>query len=442
MATSADIENARPGRRPRVFYGWVVVAIAFVTMAVAINARTSFSLLYPEILAEFGWSRAVTAGAYSTGFVASVLMLPVVGFAMERFGPRIVIPLGALIVAAGCAMMTVIDHPVGLYVAMGLLLVNGSMAMSYIVHSMFLPNWFVANRGLAVGIAFSGVGVGAIVLLPLLQYVIGTHGWRMACLAMAAVVIAVIVPLNLIFQRNAPEPMGLEPDGGQPTGTANRPRVTSDQLIVDRAWAETEWTLAKAAGTVRFWAMFIAFFGALFVWYALQAHQSKFLIDNGFDAAFAAQALGVVALSGIIGQIAIGAFSDRFGREMAWTLSMAGFALASGLFVEIGRTPTIELVYAACVAQGLLGYGMSSLFGAAINEMFAGKRLASILAMISLGGNLGAAAGAWLMGYVYDLMGAYTIGFWACYAISLLSIICIWIAAPARVRRVAGRVRG
>ena len=426
------------GHRPRLFYGWVVIAIAFITMAVAINARTSFSLLFPEILAEFGWSRALTAGAYSLGFVASIAMLPIVGLAMERFGPRIVVPAGALFVAGGSVMMTVIDDPIGLYVAMGLLIVNGSMAMSYIVHSMFLPNWFVRNRGLAVGIAFSGVGVGAMVLLPLFQQVIDEHGWRNACLAMAAVVVAVIVPLNVLFQRNAPEPMGLRPDGdAEPLEQASS-RTNAEDLIVNRAWAETEWTLAKAALTIRFWAMFIAFFGALFVWYALQAHQSKFLIDTGFNPAFAATALGLVGLSGIAGQIGIGAFSDRAGREIAWTLSLAGFALASGLMLMIERQPSAELVYAMCIAQGLLGYGMAALFGAAITEMFAGRRLASIIAMISLGGNLGAGAGAWFMGYCYDRFGSYTYGFWGCFAISVLSIICMWIAAPGRVRRVAG----
>src|SRR6056297_566397 len=162
--------------RPRIFYGWVVVAVAFVTMAVAISARTSFSLLYPEVLDEFGWSRGLTAGAYSLGFIASVAMMPIVGFMMERTGPRVVIPLGALMVAGGFVMLRLIQDPIALYVAMGILIVNGSMAMSYIVHSMFLPNWFVKNRGFAVGLAFSGVGVGALVLLPAFQQLIASEG--------------------------------------------------------------------------------------------------------------------------------------------------------------------------------------------------------------------------------------------------------------------------
>ena len=105
-------------------------------MAVAITARTSFSLLFPEMLAEFGWSSGFTAGAYSIGFIISMAMMPLVGFFIEKVGPRIVIPLGALMVAGGFLLLRVITDPIGLYVAVGLLIVNGSMAMSYIEWTM------------------------------------------------------------------------------------------------------------------------------------------------------------------------------------------------------------------------------------------------------------------------------------------------------------------
>lgn len=430
-----------PPSRPRFFYGWVVVAVAFVTMAVAISARTSFSLLFPEILNEFGWSRGLTAGAYSLGFVASIVMLPLVGSLMERVGPRVVIPLGALMVGGGFVMLTVITDPIGLYVAMGLLIVNGSMCMSYIVHSMFLTNWFVRNRGLAVGIAFSGVGVGALVLLPLFQSIIDTNGWRGACLQMAIVVCVVIIPLNIMFQRMRPQDMGLLPDGEQVAerGTAAQP--AGNDLIINHAWVNTDWTVMRALSTVRFWAMFIAMFGALFCWYALQAHQTKFLIDRGFDPVFAATMLGMVAVFGIFGGIGIGALSDKIGRELAWTLSMAGFGVTSVLFVMIIKSPSVELVYLAVAAQGLFGYGMSAVFGAIISEVFAGKRVASILAFMALGGNLGGGAGPWVLGASYDAYGSYEIGFWICWGVSILSIACIWIVSPGRIRMVAGDVK-
>ncbi len=421
------------------FYGWIVIAVAFITMAIAITARTSFSIFYPEILDEFGWSRGVTAGAYSTGFIASIMLLPVVGLMMERFGPRIVIPLGAIMVAGGFVLMTTVNDPISLYVAMGLLIINGSMSMSYIVHSMFIPKWFVRNRGLAIGLAFSGVGVGAILLLPLIQATIASAGWRTTCFYIAVVIVAVIVPLNILFQRAAPEDIGLVADGGErrPAGSEgdDGQRSVRREVILNRAWAETDWTVAKAAMTLRFWAMFLAFFCALFVWYGIQAHQTKFLIDRGFPPGFAAAALGLVALCGIVGQVGIGALSDRIGRELAWTVSLAGFGAASIFMLLLLRDPRIEFVYLAIASQGFLGYGMSAIFGAISTEIFSGRRAASILAVLGIGGNLGGGAGAWVMGALHDVYGSYEAGLWMCWAVSILSMLCIWVAAPGRIRK-------
>ena len=88
------------------FYGWVVIAVAFVTMGIGVNARTAFSLLYPPILDEFGWGYGGTAAIFSIGFIVSTLATPIVGILMGRFGPRIAIPVGAIMVAAGLVLAT------------------------------------------------------------------------------------------------------------------------------------------------------------------------------------------------------------------------------------------------------------------------------------------------------------------------------------------------
>ena len=149
------------------FYGWVVVAVAFVTMAIGVNTRTAFSLLFPPILAEFGWDRATIAAAFSLGFVASAFYTPFIGTPMDRFGPRLVIPFGVLLVCAGLILATHAAQPWQFHLSLGVLVVGGSVFISYVGHSLILPHWFVRRRGLATGIAFSGVGVGAIVLSAL-----------------------------------------------------------------------------------------------------------------------------------------------------------------------------------------------------------------------------------------------------------------------------------
>jgi MFS family permease len=426
--------------RPRFFYGWVIVAIAFVTMAVAISARTGFSLLFPALIDEFGWSRGVTAGAFSIGFVASTAFVPLVGLLMDRFGPRVVIPLGGVLVGAGYLVAPFISTPIGLYASVGLLITCGSMATSYIVHSMFLPNWFVRRRGLAVGLAFSGVGVGGIVLFPMMQWLIAGEGWRTACIAMGVVVIAIVVPLNALLQRARPQDMGLEPDGDMAAG-AGSDRTLSPDPVVDREWTSRTWTLATAMRTARFWWVFGGYFCGLFVWYAIQVHQTRFLLEAGFEPGIAAAALGLVGLFGIAGQIGIGALSDRVGREIAWTCSLLGYAASSALLLVLADAPSVPAMYLMVITQGLLGYGLSALFGAIPAEIFAGPRFASIFGILSLGGNLGAGAGPWVLGILYDVTGTYAPGFWICLAFSFVSIGCIWMAAPRKVRLVAGRAR-
>ncbi|GAB5467286.1 MAG: MFS transporter [Rhodospirillales bacterium] len=428
-----------PRDNPKIFYGWWVIAIAFVTLAVSVSARTSFSLLYPAFLEEFGWTRSTTAAAFSIGFLISTTLLPIIGTVMDRKGPRLVIPIGAVLVAAGFVLVTFIDTPLGLYATMGLLVVNGSLAMSYIVHSMFLPAWFVRNRGLAIGIAFSGVGVGAMIFLPAMQWIIDKEGWRTACLAMAALVLVVTVPLNALFQRGSPQEMGLEPDGGPPKGRRGAPPPPVADAIVDPAWVATDWTLRRAARTARFWWVAVAFFCGLFVWYAVQTHQTQYLIERGFDTQVAAQALGLVALFGIFGQITIGWLSDRYGREMSWTLSQAGFVATYALLLLMDSNSSLTLLYAMVACQGLLGYGLAALFGAVMTELFAGRQIARIVAVLSLLGNFGAALGVWFLGAVHDSLGSYLPAFWVCLLLALVSIVCIWKAAPRRVRLVAGQ---
>ena len=416
----------------RLYYGWVVVAIAFLTMAIAMSARSAFSLLYPELIDEFGWDRSVTAAAFSVGFVASTALIPIVGLLMDRIGPRGVIPLGGLMVAIGFLAAPSISTPLSLYVFLGIFVVCGSMATTYIAHSMFLPNWFVRRRGLAMGIAFSGVGIGAITLMPLTQAIIDAHGWRNACYFMAAVILCLMVPLNFLFQRRAPEDIGLEPDGGAArAGQAKMPAME----IVDHAWAETEWTLPKAVRTARFWWIAAAYFAALFAWYAILVHQTKFLIEIGFDPVFAATALGLVGLCGVAGQISIGWLSDRTGREFAWTIALSGYIGCYALLLVLEQAPLTILVYLMVGFQGFLGYGLASLFGPIPAELFGGRRFATIFGIISLIANFGGAAGPFVLGVVFDRTGSYAYGFAICLALSVASMICMWIAAPRKVRR-------
>jgi len=305
-----------------IFYGWLIVAVVFVTMGIGVNARTAFSLLFPPILEEFRWDRGVTAGAFSFGFAVSAILSPLLGRMMDRVGPRAVMELGVGLMAAGLLGAPLVTEPWHLYLTLGVLVGGGSVCLGYSGQSLFLPNWFVRRRGLAIGIAFAGVGVGSIVLLPLVQSVIESFGWRAACGALGILLLVVLAPINLLLHRR-PEDVGLEPDGAARGPSASAPQASN---VVDQAWAAVDWTLWRAMCTARFWWIALAYFAGLYAWYAAQVHQTKYLVEIGFSPSVAAWALGLVSLFGIPGQILLGHISDRIGREWVWTVSCVGFA--------------------------------------------------------------------------------------------------------------------
>jgi MFS family permease len=419
------------------FYGWAVVAVAFVTMGLGVNSRTAFSLLFPPILDEFGWPRGLTAGAFSFGFLVSAILGPLLGRLMDRRGPRAIMLLGVAMVGAGLGLAPLVTTPWHLYATLGVLVAGGTVCLGYTGHALFLPNWFVRRRGLAIGIAFSGAGVGSIVLLPWLQRLIAGAGWRTACVAMAALVVMILAPLNLLTRRR-PEDMGLLPDGDRAAAGA---RGTHPSNVVDPVWAAVDWTLARAMRTARFWWVAVGFVGGLFAWYTVQVHQTKYLIEIGFTPAVAATALGLVGFTGIFGQIALGHLSDRIGREWVWTLSSAGFVLCYALLLVMREYPTTALLYLMVAAQGALGYGLASVFGAIPAELFQGRHYATIFGTLSLASIVGGAIGPWIAGVVYDHTGSYVPAFWMAIGACVVSAIAMWLAAPGQVRAVAGRAR-
>lgn len=419
------------------YYGWIVVAVVFVTMAIGVNARTAFSLLFPPILAEFGWERGVTAGAFSFGFLVSAALSPLFGRMMDTRGPRTVTLLGVVITSAGLMLAGLSTEPWHFYMTLGLLVGAGSVCLGYSCQGLFLPAWFVRRRGLAMSIAFSGVGIGSIVLLPLLQWVIERWGWRTACLSLGGLALVTLTPLALLLRRR-PEDLGLRPDGDCTTpGAALHARKTN---VVDAAWVSTEWTLARALWTARFWWLAVGYFCGLFAWYLVQVHQTKYLVEVGFSANEAAWALGWVSLAGVPGQIALGQLSDRIGREIVWTIGSLGFVLTYAALLLLPANPSMALLIFMVLVQGALGYGVTSVFGAIPAEIFEGRHYGSIFGTLMVAALCGGAAGPWFAGLVHDRTGSYEPAFWFAIAASVLSIIAIWRASPGRVRAVAGRI--
>jgi MFS family permease len=175
-------------------------------------------------------------------------------------------------------------------------------------------------------------------------------------------------------------------------------------------------------------------------WYAVQVHQTKYLVEIGFNPMLAAWSLGVVAMAGIPGQIALGALSDRFGREIVWSLSCLGFAICYVALLLLAETPAQPLLWLMVLSQGGLGYAIATIMGPIVAEIFEGPRFGSIFSLLMVALIAGGAAGPFFTGLLHDLTGTYTIAFALGIFFSTVCAVTVWIAAPRKVRRVARSV--
>lgn len=422
-------------RRLPFFYGWIVVAVAFVTLGLGANARGTFGLLFPPILAEYGWNRGDTSFIFSLGFLVAACLAPLIGYAIDRFGPNRVLPLGAILVSAGFVLATYCTAIWQFFITVGLLVISASTTLSYNPHFIILPSWFERRRGLAIGTACTGVGISAIVMFPWMQRTIDGAGWRTACVSMAIVLAVTLIPLNFFLQRRRPEDIGLRADGDPPAsssaGTGGQPQP-APTAVGARAIGGGDLTLKQAMRTAAFWLISGGFFCALFVWYAILVHQTKYLQDLGFSTQFSSYALGLVPLFGVAGQIGLGALSDRIGREWIWTLACLGFALCYALLIVLRLYPEPLFVWLMVLAQGGLGYSLVAVYGAIPADLFRGAHYGLIYGTMSFFGSLGAALGPFLLGRIFDVTGSYDLAFAMAIGLSVLSIALIWLAAPRR----------
>src|SRR5207248_10065181 len=176
----------------------------------------------------------------------------------------------------------------------------------------------------------------------------------------------------------------------------------------------------------------------VFAWYALQVHQTKYLVEIGFSSTDAAWALGFVSLAAIPGQIGLGHLSDRIGREWVWTVGSAGFAVCYLVLLLMAHAPTPTLLYLMIASQGVLGYSLTSVIGAIPAEIFEGRHYGTIFGTLMLAAILGGAAGPWIAGVLHDHTGSYAPAFWISVGCSLVSAAAIWPAAAGKVRAVPG----
>lgn len=419
----------------RFYYGWVILAVSFLTLFLALGFRFSFGVFYVAILGEYGWGRGETAAAFSLAMLINALFAPVSGTLIDRFSPRKLFPFGAIFLIIGLVAASRITAIWHLYLFFGVVVSIGINTVGFGPHAALIPKWFIRKRGLASGIVLSGIGLGIMVLAPLCEFMINTVGWRSAFLILAGGILGLVVPATALFQRRSPEEVGQYPDGIDPGSN----EVHASQM--ERSPKETrsshlpeQWTFKAAIGTKAFWWMALAPFCNGFVANTLVVHQTAHMVDLGYSLALAALLVGLVGLLMAVGGIFFGFLSDRVGREMGFTLGSSASFVGVLLFLLVRDTSSPWMVYAFAILYGLGHGALGPTSISALGDLFPGNSLGRIMATLSIEFGLGGALGPYLAGYFYDQRGSYFIPFLLLLFVIGLGVLGIWMAAPRHRR--------
>lgn len=420
-------------RGKRLYYGWVVVAVSHVTIAVFYGIWYSFAVFFVAILEEFKGGRASTVLAYSMGNMVVAIAAPIVGAGIRRFGFRKIMPLGGALGAAGLLLSSTVTSVAQLYLSFGVIVALGLSANGFVPNTAILSNWFIRRRGTAIGIAYTGLGLGMFTFILLAQFLILAMGWRWAFRAEAAAILVLAVPLVIFFQKMTPQEMGLEPDGYSKSSTLSRCN-TSMPLIgigVKNKAQMPVWTLKGAIRSPGFWYVFsLTFFGSMAI-QGVMMHQAAYAVDAGYDKILAAAVMGYLGLFRSVGQISWGFISDRTGREWAYSIAVA-VMMAAILLLMTGATRGKTYLYIFAMLFGLGSGAVSPLYPAISADLFHGKNFAPIYGFHSMAFSAGGATGPWLSGLFFDIFGDYKLAFSIAFLFLSISLACVWAAAPRK----------
>jgi MFS family permease len=416
-----------------IFYGWIIVGIFFVNMAMAFGIWYSFSVFFVALVAEFNWSRAAAAGAFSIFMLTHYGMAGILGSVMERFGPRILIPTGAMIAVIGLVAASRIETLWQLYLFYGVVTAVGVCSMGILSCGIFLPNWFQRKRGLAMGFATAGIGVGMLILVPAIQHIISNYGWRTGYCALGAIVFFAVIPLNLLFQRKNPQEVGTVPDGVQ---TAHSSVNATGEKIGSKGSGlnRTEGLRVRnVLGIKQFWFLFFSNFCVTFAIQGTLVHQVAYAVDKGLSAETGAFFFALAGIVGSVGKIGFGYLSDRIGKEKALSVGIA--CACVGIVCLLGlRKGWMNLLYGYAIAFGL-GYGaVAPIFPTRAADLFMGPGFGRIYGLLSLGPGLGGAGGTWLLGRIFDLTSSYRIAFFIVLSALSLSLFLFWLSSPQSLK--------
>ncbi len=386
--------------RRRPFYGYYLVAVTFALMALFNGCGVFvFSLFVKPLEASLGWGRGEVMAGFTVFYAVIGVASPLVGRFVDRYGARPVIPVGALLMCLGFALVSRMSELTQFY--LGYVIIGaGAAAMGPVPCSAVMSNWFKRRRGMALGLMSAGIGAGGVVMAPLIGYMLSSSDWRAAYLFMGILIVAVGVPLSLGLIRTRPAEMGLYPDGdAAPSGHVAAGMRGQDE--------KSGCTLRQALCASAFWLVAVAFFFSNFSNMGAIQSSAPFLEDIGYPTATAASALGAIGFGSGSGKILFGWLCDRMRANRACAIGIA-LQLAGVLMLLTVRPDSPRILIAAYALVLGLGVGawlptLSMLASTSFGLLHYG----AVFGALNLCQSLGTAGGPLFFGLVHDVTGSY-----------------------------------
>jgi MFS family permease len=409
-----------------IHYGWAIVGFSVLSVTLINGIRNSFSVFFPYILNEFGWSRGSTSIMLSLNIVLYGLLAPVAGSLGDRWKPRSVILIGIIVLGVATASCGFAYKLWQLYLVFGVFVPLGMAFSGWPLLAPAISNWFDRRRGLAMGIGQVGIGLSFAYGL-FAEFAISLVGWRYAYFVLAGVVAAFLIPIFLSVFQYRPEDRGMLAYGNEES-----PKVKgiSGKKNYKEGGKYPDWTLRSAMKSYQLWLLVLSFFlswgiGACLV----LAHQVKFAVDMGYSSVFAASVFALFGLFMVVGQLC-SSISDRIGREITvfFATILTISALAALVLVKDITKPWLLYLYAICFGCGAGIYAPTVFVGTA--DIFHGRYYGTIAGLLLTGMGVGGGIGPWLGGYIFDVSGSYSLGFLLCMVFFAMACLAFFIAAP------------
>ncbi len=403
------IEN----RKPKPFYGYVVVLATFCIMVMTGGISIAFGVFFKPMLTEFGWTRAVLSGAVSLRIFLITLLGIAGGRLTDKFGPRPVITVCGLFLGLGFFLMSRISTIWQLYLVFGVITGVG-MSGLFVPTISTVSRWFVKRRGMITGIVLSGSSLGMMIMPPLATWLITTYGWRTAYTIVGLIAMIVIISATQFVKRD-PTQVGQLPDG------ENEVKAESLDLPARSL------SLREAIHTRQFWVLCIVFGSLWFSSMAIWVHIVIHAIDLGIPAASAANILAIMGGAGIAGRILIGSATDRIGYKPALLI---GFTLVSASFLWLLVAKELWALYLFAAISGFGFSGLLVLEAPLTVRLFGLGSLGVIFGSVEFVSTILAIPSPIVAGYIFDIKDSYQLAFLICAGVSIIGLMLSLLLRP------------